>query len=314
MKFLEDRFLAKELEKALIHKNFTHSYLFYGPRGIGKFQMAADFASRILCEDMPDSCFCNIKENFTHPDLIVVKSKDTIKKSQIEEVIEKASSKPFESNYKIILIDNFHDTTEEGQNALLKTLEEPPEYLKLFFVSHNMKKILPTILSRVRILRFQNIAPKRLEEFLKAYGISEKNAVLFAGLSQGSVAKALRYYEEPQLLAKREELIDQLDRILREGGTRVFSALEYFKNHREEVEEILKFLLLWFRDLAFLALEEERLIINVDKIKILKLENVSLEHSLFCFDQTLEAMEALTKNINYDLTIQVLLMNIGGIR
>lgn len=314
MKFLEDRRIAQELETALVQREFTHAYLFYGPRGIGKFQMAREFAARILSEDREIRSFGDVKKDFSHPDFIVIKSKETIKKAQMEEVIEKASSKPFESRYKIIVIDNFHETTEEGQNALLKTLEEPPEYLKIFLVSHNMKKILPTILSRVRILRFQQIAPKRMEDFLIAYGISEKNAGLFAGLSKGSVAKAMRYYEDPQLLAKREELIDQLDRIMREGGIRVFSALEYFKAHREEIDEILNFLLIWFRDLAFTALEKEQMLINRDKINLLKLENISLERSLFCFDKTIEAMEALKKNINFDVTMQILLMNIGGVR
>ncbi|MDO5715380.1 MAG: DNA polymerase III subunit [Tissierellia bacterium] len=314
MKFLEDKRIARELEKSLKEKTLSHAYLFYGPRGIGKCQMAKSFAKTMICgEDPRDKSFCQLAHDFDHPDLIFIKSQGSIKKAQVEELIDRVGQKPFESQYKVVIIDNFHNMTTEGQNALLKTLEEPPSYLNLFLISHNLKGILPTIKSRCRLMKFKTVSTNRLESFLQDYGISEKNARLFARLSKGSVAQSLRYYEDSTLLQKREELIDQVDRLLREGRYTVFSSLDYFKDHREQIDEILGFLLTWFRDLSFMALGQEENIINIDKLELLQLENVSLTHSLHCYDSVLQTVEELKMNINFDLAIQMLLMNIGGI-
>ena len=103
--FLEDKNVSSQLDLALKNKDFSHAYLFVGPKGIGKYAQAKNFARAILCGDNKnDKSFCNLLYDYFHPDLIEVSSKETIKKEQIEELIEKAGTKPFESNKKIMII------------------------------------------------------------------------------------------------------------------------------------------------------------------------------------------------------------------
>lgn len=311
--FLEDKNVSSQLDLALKNKDFSHAYLFVGPKGIGKYAQAKNFARAILCGgNKNDKSFCNLLYDYFHPDLIEVSSKESIKKEQIEELIEKAGTKPFESNKKIILIDGFDNVTIEGQNALLKTLEEPEDYLIIILVSSNIKNILPTIRSRARILKFQNISVERIYDYLLKTGLSEKNARLFSNLSCGSISLAKRYKEDVELLKKRDELIGILDNLIRTGSYYIFSYLDFFKENKENIEDILKFFSLWFRDLAFIKINKKEKIINIDKLNILELEDLTLDRILFIYNKILLTKENLSKNMNYDLSIEALLMYIGG--
>lgn len=312
--FLADKNVSYELDMSLKNKDFAHAYLFLGEVGIGKFTQAKNFARSILCSDVTNSqSFCNLGTDFTHPDLIIVREEGTIKKEIIEDLIEKSKIRPYESNFKIIIIDNFENTTIEGQNALLKTLEEPEDFLKIFLVSSNKSKILPTILSRCRILKYKSISTDRIERFLIDKNVSEKNAKLFSRLSHGNVNLSLRYIEDSNLLEKRNVLVEVIDSITRTGGYSVFSNLEYFRENKEDIDKILNFMLIWFRDLAFIRLNRDKDIINIDKINILKLCDFSLEKIMKLYNKIIKAKKHLEKNINYDLVVQDLLIEIGGI-
>ncbi len=312
--FLADKNISFELDMALKNNDISHAYLFLGEVGIGKFTQAKNFARSILCSDITNpQSFCNLGSGFNHPDLLIVREEGTIKKEVIEDLIEKSKICPYEGSFKIIIIDNFENTTIEGQNALLKTLEEPEDFLKIFLVSSNKSKILPTILSRCRILKYKSISTDRIEEFLINKNVSEKNAKLFSRLSHGNVKLSLRYSTDSNLLEKRNKLVDVIDSITRNGGYSAFSNLEYFRENKDEIDSILNFLLIWFRDLAFVKLNRENDIINIDKLNILKLCDFSLEKIIKSYDTIIKAKELLEKNVNFDLVIQDLLIEIGGI-
>lgn len=312
--FLEDKIVTNKLDFSLKSGDYSHAYLFVGPRGIGKYAQAKNFARAIICGDNKNpQSFCNLALDYFHPDLIEVRDKDIIKKETIEELIEKASIKPFEANRKIILIDNFDRVSTEGQNALLKTLEEPEDYLIIILVSSNSNNILPTIRSRTKILQFKTISIERIYEFLLKSGLSEKNAKLFSRLSGGSVGLAKRYMTDPDLIGKRDKLVELIDNLIRIGSYYIFSYLDYFKENKDDIEEILNFMGLWFRDLALIKLNKKENIINIDKLDILELENISLDRAIFLYEKTLVTKENLSKNMNFDLSIEALFMHIGGI-
>ena len=144
--FLENKSVINSLEGDLINKSYSHAYLFSGSKGIGKFSHAKNFARSILKETPEGIRFFSGIDDFEDADLFVVQKKDTIKKQDIEEIIENSFSKPFSGSHKIVIIDDFDRVTAEGQNALLKTLEEPMDYLILILISSNMRNILPTII------------------------------------------------------------------------------------------------------------------------------------------------------------------------
>lgn len=311
--FLENSEIINSLERDLQNKSYSHAYLFCGSKGIGKFSHAKNFARAIL-KDNSDALrfFSGIKE-YEDSDLFIVKGKNIIKKEEIEEIIENSFSKPYKGSHKIVIIDDFDKVTVEGQNALLKTLEEPEDYLILILISSTIKKILPTILSRCRILKFSDVTIDKIEDFLIKKNITEKNAKLFSRLSKGSVSLALRYYEDPELLSKREDVIKIIDKIIRRTEF-IFDEINFFKDNKEDFENILNFMLTWYMDLIYIKKGREEKIANIDKIDLLKLEDVSVWQVIKSYDAIIRALVRQEKNINFDLNVETLLMELGGIR
>lgn len=311
--FLEDKNIKGQLDLALKNKELSHSYLFVGSEGVGKFTQAKNFAQAILCasNDNPKS-FCNLADEFSHPDLLVIKKKESIKKEDIEDLIEKAARLPFEAGKKVILINDFDRATSEAQNAFLKTLEEPPAYLIIILLATNKMKLLSTIRSRCRILRFSDLSQEKIYDYLIKSGVSENNADLFSRLSCGSINLANSYVNDSELLKKHYELIGVLDSLIRDRGYYIFSYLDYFRENKENIEEILRAMTIWFRDLAFIKLNKKDKVINIDKLKLLELENLALDRCLSIYGEILLTKERLGKNINFDLAVQALLMHIGG--
>lgn len=311
--FLENREIINSLEGDLVNKSYSHAYLFCGSRGIGKFSHAKNFARAILKDDSEALRFFSGIDDYEDADLYIVKNQGNIKKEEIEEIIENSFSKPYSGSHKIVIIDDFDKVTVEGQNALLKTLEEPMDYLILILISSTMKKILPTIISRCRVLKFSDVTGDRIEDFLKKKNITEKNARLFSRLSNGNVSLALKYSEDPELLSKREDLIKVLDKIIRNTEF-IFDEFTFFKDNREDLAEILNFMLTWYLDLIYLKSGREEKIINTDKIDLLKLENISVDRAIKSYDAIINALVHNEKNINFDLNVETLLMELGGIR
>ena len=311
--FLENREIINSLEGDLVNKSYSHAYLFCGSRGIGKFSHAKNFARAILKDDSEALRFFSGIDDYEDADLYIVKNQGNIKKEEIEEIIENSFSKPYSGSHKVVIIDDFDKVTVEGQNALLKTLEEPMDYLILILISSTMKKILPTIISRCRVLKFSDVTGDRIEDFLKKRNITEKNARLFSRLSNGNVSLALKYSEDPELLSKREDLIKVLDKIIRNTEF-IFDEFTFFKDNREDFTEILNFMLTWYLDLVYLKSGREEKIVNTDKIDLLKLENISVDRAIKSYDAIINALVRNEKNINFDLNVETLLMELGGVR
>lgn len=311
--FLENTSVINSLEGDLVNKSYSHAYLFSGSKGIGKFSHAKNFARAILNDDPESVRFFSGIDDYEDADLFVVKKKDTIKKQDIEEIIENSFSKPFAASHKIVIIDDFDKVTPEGQNALLKTLEEPMDYLILILISSNMRNILPTIISRCRILKFVDLTQDRIEEFLLSKKVSERNARLFSRLSNGDVSLALRYSEDPDLLSRREDVIDMLDRIIRNTGF-LFDEMKFFKDNKDGFKEILNLMIIWYLDLVYLKSGREDFIVNIDKINLLKLQDLSIDRAVDSYDAIINALGRKEKNVNFDLNIEKLLMDLGGIR
>ena len=311
--FLENKSVINSLEGDLLNKSYSHAYLFSGSKGIGKFSHAKNFARAILKEDPEGIRFFSGIDDFEDADLYVVQKKDTIKKQDIEDIIENSFAKPFSGSHKIVIIDDFDRVTAEGQNALLKTLEEPMDYLILILISNNMRNILPTIISRCRILKFQDLTQDRIEEFLLSRKVSPRNAKLFSRLSNGDVSLAIKYSEDPELLSKREDIINMTDRVIRQTEF-IFDEMKFFKDNKDDFKEILNFMIVWYLDLVYVKSGREDLVVNIDKLDLLKLQDLSIDRAIESYDALINALRRKEKNVNFDLNIEKLLIDLGGIR
>lgn len=180
--------IKKLLEKTIKENNISHSYVFSGPRGIGKYEFAKQFAKMILCTSKSKTCnqckSCIEFENSNNPDVAIINPDgNSIKIEQIRKLILKSSEKPIISNKKVYIINDSDVMTKEAQNSLLKTLEEPPNYLIIILITSNENKLINTIRSRCTKIQFNkiqdNILKKYLEEKYKINNINKETLKLF---------------------------------------------------------------------------------------------------------------------------------------
>jgi len=176
----------KELLKNIIDtNNIAHSYMFIGKDSIGKLLFAKEFAKAILCtaEEKPcNKCKSCIEfDTYNNPDFSILDPEGTsIKIEQIRELIKKIYEKPVVSNRKVYIINDSNYMTKEAQNSLLKTLEEPPEYVTIILITSNENSFLPTIKSRCTKISFNRLTNIELVEVLeKEYKYSNIPEITF---------------------------------------------------------------------------------------------------------------------------------------
>lgn len=184
----------EQLEKVVENNNILHSYLFLGKEGIGKKKIAKEFAKKILCLTKEKNCNCKsciCFETQNHPDIQVINEEsETIKISTIREMIQTVYEKPILSEKKIYIINDSDKMTKEAQNSLLKTLEEPPEYIIIILIASNSDMILNTIKSRCTKIVFEKLKNEEIKEILQEknidINISENMYELFGRKSRKS--------------------------------------------------------------------------------------------------------------------------------
>lgn len=205
------------LDKSINQKNILHSYLFLGTEGIGKLLIAKEFARKILClEDTKETCTCKSCTCFAsqnHPDFYCINEEgESIKIETIRNLTEKVIEKPIISNKKVYIINDFDKMTEPAQNCLLKTLEEPPEFVVIILISSNENIILNTIKSRCMTIKFHNIENNKLKEYAEnVIGYENVSENLLKSFD-GSIAKAIKVKDNKEKYERIELLISDLEK------------------------------------------------------------------------------------------------------
>lgn len=275
------------LEKAVIAGRTSHSYVFWGTEGIGKKLIAKQFAKRILCLNNQENCQCKSCIEFdsnNNPDFQVIESEDgKIKIEQIRALQRKIAEKPIISSKKVYIIDNSDTMTKEAQNCLLKTLEEPPEYITIILICTNEDNLLSTIKSRCTRMYFQPIDTEEIKKYLKQeYPDQDINNQILEQ-SQGSISKAIKLNENKNIYGNIEKIL--LD----------------MQNHNlieitQSAEEIYK------------AKEEIYSILDYMNVVLLKLSKQNIKY-IKCIDIVEQTKKRIRANSNYDMCIDNLLFN-----
>ena len=203
------------LNKSIENKNILHSYLFLGNSGIGKLIFAKEFARKILCfENTKEECTCKSCTCFNgknHPDFYLINENgENIKVDTIRNLTEKVIEKPIISNKKVYIINDCEKMTKEAQNCLLKTLEEPPEFVVIMLISSNENLILNTIKSRCMSIKFHNIEDRDLILYAKnklGYTNISNN---FLKSFDGSIGKMIKLKDFKEKYDKIDLLISDI--------------------------------------------------------------------------------------------------------
>ena len=247
--------VSHHLREEMLSSRVVHAYLLTGPAGTGK-RALADICARALCcqnqgERPCDVCpSCRQFLSGNHPDFIRLKPEKSIGVDAVREVIERLAVKPYEADRHVVVIEQADKMTAQAQNALLKTLETPPGRDVFFLITTQMTALLPTIVSRCRVVRFHYLETEEAEAALKARGLPEERARLLARLSQGSVGRALEMDASEEWWQLRDKALAALD-ALHESQDVAVAALP-LSEKKEQANGILDILELCARDLMAL--------------------------------------------------------------
>lgn len=201
-----------------------HAYLFVGPDGIGKRTLALRMAQALACQAAPEpgeACgecrACRLIARAEFPDLHVVElrtGESQIAIDQMRELQHSLSLAPFEARWRVAVLLDLQAASDEAQNALLKTLEEPPPQVVLLVTARSVEAILSTIVSRCEVIPLRAVPQHVLREELERRGAEPERARLIAALSGGRPGVALGLYADADQLVKRRQALDELSRLL----------------------------------------------------------------------------------------------------
>lgn len=240
------------LKNSIKDNKVSHAYLFCGPRGTGKTTMARLLAKAINCEkglgnqcNKCSNCLSITKGD--HPDVIEIDAASNSSVESVRDLIENVSYNPIKSKYKIYIIDEVHNMSNAAFNALLKTLEEPPEFVIFILATTEPQKIIPTILSRVQRFDFEKINQqlliKNMENILNKEGVKyDVDALkIIASLSDGGVRDSLSLLDQLVSYSGKEISIADVNKLFGlmsiEDEIKVIDFIE-----KKQYENLLKLL------------------------------------------------------------------------
>jgi DNA polymerase III subunit delta' len=314
---------TETLRLALAKGRLHHAYLFAGPEGVGKRTLALALAKAIHCaERVDDFCGqcanCARIEDGNHPDVRTIEplaGKKEISIQQIREIEKQLNFRSFSGRKKIAVLDPATLMNLSAQNALLKTLEEPPQDSLLLLVATNTGGLLPTLRSRCLRLSFGCLQCEQVANYLASKkGLKREEADFLAAMAMGSLGTALKIDGE-ELQEKRRGWIELLSS-LKAGDYRAATATaEALAKDRDESLKFLEWAGSWYRDLMVHAVTRgSGELVNRDVLTRIEHESADdrLEHSLSLIAQTIEAAAGIQRNLNRRMVLENLLFNVVG--
>lgn len=256
-----------------------HAYLFTGPEGVGRRTLAIKFAQALNCINPSEpggfcgECReCRQIQSLNHPDLSLLLPEEghrDIRIDQVRSLQRTLSLSPYAGTYRVALLVDFQRATHQAANALLKTLEEPPEKVVLLLTANTPEGLLPTIVSRCEVIRLRPAALGSAQTFLEAeYGLPEDQARFLSHLSGGRVGAAVRLAQDPEALLRRHEHLADFLRVLPAHRFERFKLAEtLFKNRPQARQELAEFLPIWlsfWRDVFMRTAGESLPVVNAD--------------------------------------------------
>lgn len=311
--------LVEQFRRSAASGRSSHAYLFLGGAGAGKRLIANTFAKALQCEGEKrpcDSCkSCHAFNHGNHPDVIYFQPLKNGKTYTIEDVreqlLETVDLKPFQYEKKIYIIEKADTLNIQSQNALLKTLEEPPAHAVFLLLAERAEAFLPTILSRVVVMKIRPLSAETIADYLMQAGHLAEESHILSAYAQGRIGQALELVEDEGFREMRQDILGKLEALpsMSEGEAYLLAKdLEGYKNDLR----FLDIMELWYRDLLTAkSLREEGYLIQRDKKDAIfraAKEPAALLAKKAAAVRT--ARMRLAQNANFRLTMEVMLMDL----
>lgn len=314
--------IVSQLTTAVKMEKVSHAYIFNGADGSGKNVLAKAFAEALLCENQGEcgcgEChFCKQVLSGNNPDLKYVKHEkpNSIGVDDVREaLVQDVQIKPYNGLKKVYIIDEAEKMTVQAQNAILKTIEEPPEYSVIIFLTNNVDIFLPTIISRCITFNLRPLRESTIMEYLiKEYKIPDYEAKVCASFSQGQLGRAIKLVESDDFNGIKEEAIKFVRNI---GSYEIYDLVYEIKKITEyklNINDFIDVLEMWYRDvLLFKVTKDPNNLVFTDEINLItKMASKSSYEGIELILNSCEVAKARIKaNVNFDLAMELMLLNI----
>lgn len=309
------------LRRRIAQGRVSHAYLFVGLEGIGKRLVARGFAQALNCKEAPDEgcglcSSCRKIAQQIHPDCLCLEpGEGSIKIGQIRDLQGRIVFHPFEGKRKVVTMNDAEKMTAQAANCLLKSLEEPLPDTTFILITQNQRALLPTIVSRCQIIRFQPLSPQLIQEMVeeKLKGREELAEVLIP-LSGGSAKRAMEIVESDFML-ERTRFFDRVTGLPREGISAALDLAQELASVKEAGEEKLELLKMWYHDLMVCKKSELKgRIVNRDLLGKIEEESsrFTLKELLAQWRVVRETQSLLKKNVNPQMAMERMLVILAG--
>lgn len=304
--------IVSYFKDAIKTKSVRHAYILSGEKGLGKKHLAKNVCLAFACEKNEGCGVCNkcrALKNGADTDVIYLASEGGKEYGidAIRDLLTKVYKKP-NGEYKLIVFTDAHLLNVKCQNALLKTIEEPPPYAVFIFVCENKLSLLPTVRSRSLILELH---PWKKDELKKIFSSTVKNEYLY-DLSEGNPQKLLNMSGNPSFEKCRNIAIDTLSTLVTSSHYEVYNVTEKWLSQKEETDILLSSLLLLLRDVLFFIIGQKENLTNVDKLKdIQNIASKISEKSAFAITEIVsDFIRHTSKYDNLTMALQTMFMRI----
>lgn len=318
--------IKEYFERTLANGQISHAYILTGEAGMGRKTLAKAFAMTLLCEKNAGgakvgepcgtchSCIQFLSDN--HPDVIyVTHEKESIGVDDIREQLNgTVAVKPYSSAHKIYIVDDAELMTAQAQNALLKTLEEPPAYVVILLLTTRADSFLPTILSRCITLKLKPLYDRVIREYLTdRLKVGKSEADICTAFARGNLGRAIALASSDDFARLRRQVTSLLRNVYSMSLVQLVEVLKQWKEEKLDINECLDFMQLWYRDvLLFKATQDTAEFIFKDEYKTIR--EIAARSSFNGIEEILEGIERarrrLAANVNFELTMELMLLTI----
>ena len=300
----------------------AHAYILNGETDSGKKMLARTFARTLQCEkggvDPCGECqSCKQAKSGNHPDIIMVNhekpnviSVDDIRK----QLVDTMGIRPYKSRYNIYIIPDAQLMNQQAQNALLKTIEEPPEYGIVILLTSNISKILQTVVSRCMVLNTKPVRERDMLNYLiRELGLDQDKAYFCLDFAQGNLGKAIKLAANDEYVQVINSVVSVLKNIQDLDVEDLAVALNQIEQFKLSMDDYLDLMMMWYRDALMLKVTG-----NVDKL-LFKGEYSSLKKqaAILSYKAIDDKIDAIAKakmrldvNANFDITMELLLLTL----
>ena len=312
----------EHFKNAIAMKKISHAYIISGEKDSGKRMLAEAFAATLLCEKHgEDACMecasCHQIRDYNHPDLLYVthEKPNTISVDDIREQINNTIDiRPYKSAYKIYLVEEAEKMNAQAQNALLKTIEEPPSYAVILLLTTNADMLLQTILSRCIKIDMKPVDNEAIKtKLMEKYAVPDYQADMSVAFAQGNVGRAILLASSEEFNTLKEAVCRMIHQAKNMEYFEVSQEVKELAVYKDSIEDYLDLIMVWYRDvLLYKASQDTSRLVFKSEVRYIKKQAMQSTYSGIqkIFDAVKTVRQRLQANVNFELTMELLLQTI----